>query len=57
MTCSDVKERFNYLILLLMILIRNMAEFDWQFGRTWSIIRGHFSGSFLIFIFTVSFFC
>jgi hypothetical protein len=33
MTCSDVKERFHYLILLLIILIRNMAEFDWQLGK------------------------
>ena len=33
MACSDVKERFHVLILLLMILMRNMAEFDWQFGN------------------------
>ncbi|RNA18983.1 transmembrane anterior posterior transformation 1 -like protein [Brachionus plicatilis] len=30
MSCSDVKERFQYLILLLTVLIRNMAEFEWQ---------------------------
>lgn len=32
MSCSDVKERFQYLILLLIVFIRNMAEFEWQIG-------------------------
>lgn len=38
MACSDVKERFHFLILLLMILMRNMAEFDWEFDQLCELI-------------------
>lgn len=33
MSCSDAKERFQNLILLLVVLIRNMTEFDWEMGK------------------------
>lgn len=38
MSCSDVKERFVYMSLLLIILIRNMAEFDWQLEQLFELI-------------------
>lgn len=38
MACSDVKERFHNLILLLIIFIRNMAEFDWQLDQLMELI-------------------
>jgi hypothetical protein len=33
MSCYDVKERFHNMIFMLIIFIRNMAEFDWQIGK------------------------
>lgn len=33
MSCYDVKERFHNLIFILIIFIRNMAEFGWQMGK------------------------
>ncbi|CAF0727605.1 unnamed protein product [Brachionus calyciflorus] len=38
MACSDVKERFQNLILLLIVFIRNMAEFDWQTDQLFELI-------------------
>ncbi|KAL3863661.1 hypothetical protein ACJMK2_005409, partial [Sinanodonta woodiana] len=29
-SCSDVKERFHYIILLLVVFIRNMSEVNWD---------------------------
>lgn len=31
-SCSDVKERFHYSILLLVVFVRNMTEFHWNPG-------------------------
>lgn len=31
--CSDVKERFTYIILLAVVFIRNMTEFSWNPGE------------------------
>lgn len=31
--CSDVKERFTYIILLAVVFIRNMTEFAWNPGE------------------------
>jgi len=32
MSCSDARERFHYLILLLVVAMRNLTEYDWDFG-------------------------
>lgn len=32
MSCSDVRERFHYVLLLAIVCIRNMAEFNWNPG-------------------------
>lgn len=32
MSCSDVRERFHYVLLLAIVCIRNMAEFNWNTG-------------------------
>jgi hypothetical protein len=36
MSCSDVRERFHYAILLFMVGVRNMAEFNWDSGLKFS---------------------
>jgi hypothetical protein len=36
MACSDVRERFHYAILLFMVGVRNMAEFNWDLGYLFS---------------------
>ncbi|CAG2256414.1 TAPT1 [Mytilus edulis] len=36
--CSDVKERFVYVILLSVVFIRNMTEFSWNPDHIWVII-------------------
>lgn len=37
-SCSDSKERFHYVILLSVVFIRNMAEFNWDPDQVWVII-------------------
>ncbi|XP_060063301.1 transmembrane anterior posterior transformation protein 1 homolog [Ylistrum balloti] len=37
-SCSDVKERFHYTILLAVVFIRNMTEFSWNVEHIWVII-------------------
>ncbi|XP_033756022.1 transmembrane anterior posterior transformation protein 1 homolog [Pecten maximus] len=37
-SCSDVKERFHYTILLAVVFIRNMTEFSWNVDHVWLII-------------------
>ncbi|OWF51710.1 transmembrane anterior posterior transformation protein 1 homolog [Mizuhopecten yessoensis] len=37
-SCSDVKERFHYTILLAVVFIRNMTEFNWNIEHVWVII-------------------
>lgn len=32
-SCSDVRERFQFVILLLMVIIRNMTELGWKMGN------------------------
>jgi hypothetical protein len=31
-SCSDVRERFQFIVLLLMVIIRNMTELGWKMG-------------------------
>lgn len=38
MSCNDVKERFYNLVFLLIIFIRNMAEFDWHIDQLFELI-------------------
>ncbi|XP_064630115.1 transmembrane anterior posterior transformation protein 1 homolog [Lineus longissimus] len=38
MSCSDVRERFHYLILLFIVLIRNMTEFSWNIDHLWQLV-------------------
>lgn len=38
MSCTDVKERFYNLVFLLIIFIRNMAEFDWHMDEFFVLI-------------------
>ncbi|XP_041368796.1 transmembrane anterior posterior transformation protein 1 homolog isoform X2 [Gigantopelta aegis] len=37
-SCSDVKERFHYAILLSVVFVRNMAEFSWNLDHIWVIV-------------------
>lgn len=37
-SCSDVKERFHYSILLLVVFVRNMTEFHWNPDHIWVIL-------------------
>ena len=32
-SCSDVKERFQYSVLLFVVFVRNMTEFNWNPGK------------------------
>ena len=33
MSCSDVRERFHFVILLMIVCVRNMTEFSWNMGK------------------------
>lgn len=33
MACSDARERFHLVILILIVLFRNMADFNWDVGE------------------------
>ncbi|ESO08888.1 hypothetical protein HELRODRAFT_186784 [Helobdella robusta] len=35
MSCSDVRERFHLLVLLLIVAIRNLAQFSWSLDHFW----------------------
>lgn len=34
MSCSDVRERLHLTILLLIVALRNLAQFNWSLGQT-----------------------
>ncbi|XP_076435905.1 transmembrane anterior posterior transformation protein 1 homolog [Babylonia areolata] len=38
-SCSDVKERFHYFILLFVVFVRNMTEFQWNTDQMWAILQ------------------
>lgn len=38
MSCSDVRERFHYCILLFVVVVRNMAEFSWKIDHFWEML-------------------
>ena len=33
MSCSDVRERFHFMILLSIVCMRNLTEFNWNMGK------------------------
>lgn len=33
LTSSDIRERFHYIILLTIVVIRNLAQFQWDLGN------------------------
>ena len=33
MSCSDVRERFHFLVLLAIVCVRNLTEFSWNLGK------------------------
>ncbi|XP_074641533.1 transmembrane anterior posterior transformation protein 1 homolog [Tubulanus polymorphus] len=38
MSCSDVRERFHYIVLLCIVVVRNMTEFNWDLDHLWQLI-------------------
>jgi len=38
MSCSDVRERFHYCILLLTVIIQTMKEYSWKEDRFWILL-------------------
>lgn len=38
MSCSDVRERFHLCILLVIVVTRNMTEFNWNWDHLWVIL-------------------
>ncbi|XP_038071065.1 transmembrane anterior posterior transformation protein 1 homolog [Patiria miniata] len=38
MSCSDVRERYHYMILLFCVVLRNMTEFNWNIDHFWELI-------------------
>ncbi|XP_062523321.1 transmembrane anterior posterior transformation protein 1 homolog [Corticium candelabrum] len=37
-SCQDIRERFHYAVLLSIVLLRNMAELDWNEDHLWTLI-------------------
>lgn len=37
-SCSDVRERYHYMVLLFFVVLRNMAEFSWSFDHFWKML-------------------
>ncbi|CAG2122003.1 unnamed protein product, partial [Medioppia subpectinata] len=35
MSCSDVRERFHYIILLIVVIIQTMKEYNWSDKQFW----------------------
>jgi hypothetical protein len=33
MSSSDIRERFHYIVLLSIVMIRNLAQFQWDIGK------------------------
>lgn len=38
MSCSDVRERFHYLVLLLIVVIQTMKEYNWTEDHFWVLL-------------------
>ncbi|XP_070539868.1 transmembrane anterior posterior transformation protein 1 homolog [Ptychodera flava] len=38
MSCSDVRERYHYCVLLSIVVLRNMTELNWNFDHLWELM-------------------
>lgn len=38
MSCSDVRERFHYVILLFVVILQTMKEYSWQEEQFWTLL-------------------
>ncbi|OQR67171.1 protein TAPT1-like [Tropilaelaps mercedesae] len=38
MSCSDVRERFHYLVLLFVVVLQTMKEYSWEAGPLWDLL-------------------
>ncbi|KAJ8026085.1 Transmembrane anterior posterior transformation protein 1-like [Holothuria leucospilota] len=38
MTCSDVRERYHYMVLFMFVFLRNMNEFSWNVDHFWELL-------------------
>ncbi|CAN7938917.1 unnamed protein product, partial [Ixodes hexagonus] len=38
MSCSDVRERFHYVILLFVVILQTMKEYSWQEEQFWTLV-------------------
>lgn len=38
MSCSDVRERFHYIILLLVVIVQTMKEYSWSEKQFWILL-------------------
>lgn len=38
MCCSDVRERFHYMILLIIVIIQTLKEYNWSDDQLWILI-------------------
>ncbi len=50
LSCSDCRERFHYVILLFVVCVRNLDQFDWDMSQFWPLI------DFIVVVFIVEFF-
>lgn len=46
MSCSDVRERFHYIILLFVVIIQTMKEYNWSDEQFWIL----FPDCFFVFV-------
>lgn len=45
MSCSDVRERFHFLVLLAIVCVRNLTEFSWNLGTCANIEQNNHESS------------
>ena len=50
LSCSDCRERFHYVILLFVVCVRNLDQFNWDMSQVWPLI------DFIVVVFVVEFF-
>lgn len=50
LSCSDCRERFHYVILLFVVCVRNLDQFDWDMSQFWPL------SDFIVVVFVVEFF-
>ncbi|CAF1372046.1 unnamed protein product [Adineta steineri] len=50
LSCSDCRERFHYVILLFVVCVRNLDQFNWDMSQFWPLI------DFVVVVFVVEFF-